>query len=482
MMLSLDRSLPAPLHQQLYQALRDQILQGLLTPGTRMPGSRSLADDLGVSRNVVLLAYDHLHADGLLAARHGSGSFVAGPLSPALPAMGGSPLPPPPPPDLPAPPPAAAEGPATDFRTGIPDGSVFPRSLWGRLWLEALREMPPASFGYGSVAGEMRLRVALESHLRPARGVRTTPDQIVITSGATQALSLLAELLIRPGDRVVCEDPCHPVVRAVFHRRGARVTPIPVDAEGIRVDLLEQRLGDSPARLIYLTPSHQFPTGAVLSLARRHALVALAQSAGALLIEDDYDSEIRHTGSPLPALQGLAPDRVIYVGSFSKLLAPTLRLGYAVLPAQLVDAFCRVKYTADYHTPGIEQHAMAAFMERGHYHRHLTRLVRLYRSKRAVLVGAVAEAFGGRARCFGDATGLHLWLALESRWSGSALAAAANRAGIGLYPLRDYWAEPSAEPPGCHLILGYGALALPAIRQGIGRLAEIEAGVPTEIK
>lgn len=481
----IDRGAGIPLYQQVYRGLRDQILRGELPTGGRLPSSRTLALELNVSRNVTLLAYDQLQADGLILTRQGSGTTVAGGGPPAwqvpLPgeiAAGQRPAPGGPEPNTHA----SGELPygrrplLVDFRSGLPACEAFPRSLWSRLWTQALDRAPDDFLGYGPVAGALPLRESLARYLGQARGVSTAPENVVLTSGATQALSILADSVLRKGDVAICENPGHPVVRSIFERRGARVQTVPVDDHGIQVDELARVISSLAAgpRLIYITPSHQFPTGAVLDLSRRHALTAIARTTGAFVVEDDYDSEIRHKAAPLPALQGLCPERVVYIGTFSKVLAPALRIGYAVLPPVLTDAFCQAKFLADYHSPGIDQLALAEFVSGGHLQRHLARMRRIYRQKRAVLVSAVTEAFGARARCRGDETGLHLWLDLDSHWSGKHLAEAAAQQGVGVYPLSDCWDPNLPMPARCHLVLGYGALDEAAIRRGIRLLADIE--------
>ncbi|HEY3369078.1 MAG TPA: PLP-dependent aminotransferase family protein [Symbiobacteriaceae bacterium] len=465
MLIQLDRADGAPLYLQLYRALRDQILNGTLPSGHRMPATRRLAEELGTARNVVVLAYDQLESDGYLSGRHGSGTYVA-----ELPA-GAAARPGPPPGRVFLPPLHPAVPLAYDFKTGLPDVAAFPRALWGRLLQSALQAMPDQALGYGPIAGSPALREALAGHLGRNRGVRTAPAQVAVTSGSTQALAILAEMLVSPGDVVAVENPSHIAARLVFRRRGARLLPIPVDEEGIRVADLAAA-GVAP-RVIYVTPSHQFPWASVMSLARRTALIDLARRTGAIVIEDDYDSEIRHSGSPVPALQGLAPESVAYVGSFSKLLAPTLRLGYAVLPRALARPFVRFKQLSDYHSPGIEQEAMAAFMTEGHLERHLHRVRHTYQARRQALTAALTAAFRGRAVVHGDQTGLHVGLKLETAWTGRALASAAKRAGVGVYPLEIYWEGPGI-PSGCHLFLGYGSLPEPAIHQGVRLLAEVE--------
>lgn len=472
MMLSVDRFSRTPLYLQLYRALRDRILEGSLPPGYRMPASRRLAEELQIARNVVIQAYDQLIAVGYLVGRHGSGTYVAhwlpdglrpaDPVTTDLPPVVGA-----------ASPPASASSPGVpltyDFRTGIPDVASFPRTVWGRLLTRSLQTLPDKCLGYGPVSGSPTLRRLMVGHLGRTRGIRTQPGHVVVTTGSTQALAVLAEVLLRPGDVVAVENPSHTAARQIFARRGARLLPMPVDEEGIRVTDLAAS-GIAP-RIIYVTPSHQFPWGCAMSLRRRAALIELAQRTDAIIIEDDYDSEIRHTGSPLPALQGLAPGSVAYVGSFSKLLAPTLRLGYAVLPPGLVPPFVRHKQLVDYHTPGIEQEALSAFIADGHLDRHLHRVRRVYHKRRRALVDALARGFGNRAGVHGDETGLHLRVELTCPLPGRIVADAARRAGVGIYPLEDYW-EGDGLPPGCHLFLGYGSLDEEGIRVGIRLLAE----------
>ncbi|HEX2516452.1 MAG TPA: PLP-dependent aminotransferase family protein [Chloroflexota bacterium] len=466
---------------RLYGALRAAILEGRLPPGARLPASRALAQEAGVARQTVVQVYERLVDEGYASARVGAGTFVA----PGLPAARAGPLPPllPPPPALPdAPPPPggsawarralaaprepwAADRPAFDFRPGVPDWEIFPHVRWRRLlarrWREAGRS--PALERYGDPAGYWPLREALAGYLTRSRGLRCTPEQVVVVSGSQQALDLLARVGLDPGDAAALEEPGYPPARAVLQAAGARLVPLAVDDGG-----LVTRLAGLTPRLLYVTPSHQYPTGATLSLTRRLQLLEWAAGAGTLVVEDDYDSELRYAGPPLPALQGL--DRrgcVAYVGSCSSVLFPPLRVGWIVAPPALVAPLVAAKWLADRQTPTLDQQVLTDFITGGHLTRHLRRARALYGARRAALVGAVARDLPA-CRLGGEAAGLQTPLYLPPGAAESAVVRAAGARGVGVYPLGPcYGAGPG--PPG--LLLGYCALAEPAIAEGVRRLA-----------
>jgi GntR family transcriptional regulator/MocR family aminotransferase len=475
----------APLGQQVYQAFRRAILAGLLPPATRLPSTRALGLELGVSRNVVLLAYEQLLAEGYAEGRPGSGTYVAAalPESPraARPRRGtvraahagrlsryGRRLA-----EIPPATPTWSLEPRLpyDFRYGVPSMEDFPHTVWRGIVSRRMRAGSQEGMAYGPPEGHAPLRQALAAYLRRARGVVCDADQILIVNGSQQALDLAARVLLDPGDHVVIEDPQYQGARRVFAAAGATAVPVPVDADGLDPARIP---GRSPAaRLAYVTPSHQFPTGVVMSLARRLALLEWAERAGAYIVEDDYDGEYRYEGRPIEAVQGLDPGgRVIYMGTFSKVLFPALRLGYLVLPPPLVAPFTAAKWLTDRHTATLEQEVLAEFIAEGHFERHLRRARTRNASRRKVLLASLAEHLGDRAEIMGANAGMHLmvWLGhVPPRSLGRVIAAAAD-AGVGVYPVAPYYIEP---PRRAGLIVGYASLTEGEIRTGIGRLGSI---------
>jgi GntR family transcriptional regulator/MocR family aminotransferase len=380
MFVSLDG--PGPMFQRVYEALRAEILEGRLGPGARLPSSRSLAGDLGVSRTTVLLAYDQLLAEGYVDGRVGSGTYVASELpevalSAEAPATGESPHEPVPARlssygrravDADVMVPARAGAVRYDFRYGLPPVEEFPHETWRRLLARRARSASLNSLRYGPSAGIPKLRVAIADYLRRSRAVACTPEQVVVVNGSQQALDLAARVLVDPGDAVVIEEPHYQGARKVFQAAGARLVPVPTDAEGLDPSKLPIDADADGARLLYVTPSHQFPTGATMTLCRRLALLAWAERAGVYVLEDDYDSEFRYEGRPVESMQGLdRAGRVIYAGTFSKVMFPSLRVGYLVLPQPLVEPFAAAKWLTDRHTPTLEQEALADFLAEGHF-------------------------------------------------------------------------------------------------------------------
>jgi GntR family transcriptional regulator/MocR family aminotransferase len=509
LVLSIDPAQPDPLHRQLYAGLRLAILDRRVKPGARLPSTRTLATALGLARNTVHGAYDQLIAEGYLETRHGSGTYVASSLpddevaaSALTPTAGvaaprpclertpspsrGEPAARPPGtaiPSLPSPlatplsawgqriataRPAPYTSPSPrlpiDFRHGRPDTSQFPHDEWRRLAARQLRQADREDLWYGPPAGLLSLREAIAEYLGRARGVRCVPDQVIITTGTQQAIDLTARLLVDDGDTVVVEDPCYPSARRVFTMLGASIVDVPVDDHGLRTDALPEE----PARLLYTTPSHQYPLGATLPVSRRLELLAWADRQGAIVIEDDYDSEFRHAGRPLEAMQGLdRSGRVVYVGSFSKVLYPTLRLGYLIAPPALVGHAREAKRLLDLQTATAGQEALAELMESGQFEAHLRRMRRLYRTRRAVLLDALARDLPGLATPGPSEAGLYLHVVLAAGLDETAVAERAAARGVGVYPARPYFVRP-VERPG--LVLGYSALDEEAIVEGIRRL------------
>jgi GntR family transcriptional regulator/MocR family aminotransferase len=450
-LVQLDRQAPRSLRAQLEDALRSAARGGRLAGGTRLPATRVLAADLDVSRRLVVDAYAQLVAEGYLIARRGAGTYVADAASAAS-----------------APPrEPSVRALQFDFFPGYPDLASFPRRQWLRAMRETLNETPPASLGYPDARGASELRDALAGHLRRVRGVVADPQRIVVCSGAAQALVLLARALGAP--HLAVEDPGLPPHRAILAAHGARLSPLPVDAEGARVlelERIESRGGRIDA--VFVTPAHQSPCGVALAPARRAALLEWAGSRAGAVIEDDYDAEYRYDRAPLAALQGLAPDRVIYLGTASKTLAPALRLGWMVLPAHLLGPVVEQRNLADQGAPTLDQLALARLIESGAYDRHLRQARRRYRARRDALVRAVEDHLPG-ARVTGLAAGLHAIVRLPRAVDGAALIRAAGDRSVAVYPLGFAYLSPRATHAG--LVLGYANLSEAAIGEGVRRLA-----------
>lgn len=474
-----------PLYLQLYRALRRSILDRDLPPGARLPASRALAGDLGLSRNVVLLAYEQLLAEGYVHGRVGSGTFVAPSLPDLSPATAALSRPPagaqprlsgfgrqavelwrPYARDL------AAPRPRYDFRYGVVAIDSRALAQWRRLAArQAARPVP----GYGSPQGLAALREAIADYARRQRGCVCAPERIVVVNGSQQALDLIARLLVAPGDRVLVEEPGYRGARHAWLAAGAELVPAAVDGEGMALESAGPAAHG--ARLAYVTPSHQFPTGAVLSLPRRLALLDWARVNDAFVVEDDYDSEFRYQGRPVEAVQGLDRDgRTVYVGTFSKVLFPALRLGYLILPDALVEPFAAAKWLADRHAPLLEQGVLAAFIAEGHFERHLRRMRTLYGARREALLAALDARFGQSVEVAGTRAGIHLlaWLRDLPRARLAALARAALAQDVGVYPVNPLYLDP---PPRAGLLLGYAALEPEAIREGVERLAGAVEGL-----
>ncbi|HYF24683.1 MAG TPA: PLP-dependent aminotransferase family protein [Baekduia sp.] len=460
LLLRVRRGSGRPLAAQVEAALRDAVRDGRLAPGARLPPSRTLARDLGVSRRLVVGAFEQLASEGWLEARVGAGTFVRR----TLPAGRDAP----PADGAPAPPAAARPGVPDvpyDFFAGHPDLGGFPRAAWARAVRDALTTLPDAALGYGDGRGLAELRTELAAFLARSRGVVADPGRIVVCQGAVQALGLVARAL-GPGARIAVEDPCLPEHRRVLAAQGADVVPVPVDELGVR-DQAVRRAGAAAA---LLTPAHQMPTGVALAAGRRAALATWAREAGTLLVDDDYDAEFRYDRSAPSALQALAPDAVAYLGSASKVLAPALRLAWLVVPAGRLDAVVAAKRFADGGSPVLEQAALARLLASGALERHLRGARRRHGARRAALVRAVAQHLP-EAEVTGIAAGLHAVVRLPRAVPARPVALAARAAGVGVYPLSFSYADPPPETSA--LVLGYGALSPAAIHEGIRRLATV---------
>ena len=480
--ITLDPAGQRPMHRQLYQRLRAAILAGELAPGTRLPSTRGLATELGVSRTTTLTAYEQLRDEGYLDGQVGAGTTVAqlpGP-GPALPVSGHAAPQAPPHPALSArgaamagdrwrlrPPDSFGAG-LPAFPLGLPAVDAFPHQAWTRILARRARRSLGGLLGYQDPAGYRPLREALAGYLSMARGVRCTPDRILVVGGAQAGLDLAARLLLDPGDPAWVEDPGYYGARGALVAAGARLVPVPVDSHGLDVAAGQRR--EPGARLAYVTPSHQFPVGVTMSLPRRLALLAWANQAGAFVLEDDYESEYRYVGRPLPALQGLdEAGRVIYVGSFSKVLFPSLRIGYLVVPDGLMDAFTAGQRLSQIHVPALEQAVLADFLAEGHFGRHVRRMRALYAARGAALIRAIRRQTGGALEVRSAHAGLHLvgWLPTDT--DDRAVAARAAEHGVQAQPLSAHALQP---PSRGGLLLGYAAVPQPEIEQGVRRLTE----------
>jgi GntR family transcriptional regulator/MocR family aminotransferase len=462
-LVGLERGGGVPLHRQIEVALRDGIRSGTLSPGTALPPTRTLAEELGVSRGVVVEAYSQLVAEGYLVSRSGSYTQVAGEVSKAPSVPSAAPARPPRSPAI-----------EVDFGYGRANVAAFPRRSWLRSVRRVIIDSPDQDLLYPDGQGTPQLREAITDYLNRVRGTVARPEHLVITNGYAQGISLLLEVLAAQGARrLAVEDPsADDDARLVARRLGIEVVAVPVGDAGIDVDALERTGADA----VILTPSHQWPTGAVLSADARAAVVAWAQRTDALVVEDDYDAEYRYDRAPIGAIQGLARDQVVYAGTASKTLAPGFRLGWFVLPPRLIDAFAEAKMIADRGSPVIDQLAFADFLRRGEFDRHLRRMRPIYRRRRDTLIEALAEQLP-QLRPTGIAAGLHLvaWLP-DGLAEGTAVAAASEHrvaiAGVASYRLLP------AGPGG--LIFGYSDLEESAIRRGVDQLTAALAEVEFE--
>ncbi|WP_394824604.1 PLP-dependent aminotransferase family protein [Pendulispora albinea] len=458
------------LARAIYEQIREAIAEGRVRPGDRLPPSRDLARQLGVSRFTVTTAYGFLAAEGFIQGATGGGTRICAvrppssiarartaeaPLAARVPRL---------PPAAPDSPPASGE-PMLHVRLGVPDAALFPFTDWRRHTFRAMRTLRGARPAYGDAAGDPKLRTAIADWIHRSRGVRTHADRIVVTAGAQQAFDLILGALVQPGDPVAVEDPGYPPFRKLAQFRGAKVVPVPVDDEGLVTSALPAR-----AKLVYITPSHQFPRGSALSLARRRELLDWARRAGAHIVEDDYDSEYRFMDRPLEPLQRLdADERVIYVGSFSKTLSPALRAGFVSAPPKLASAIAGLRQLVDWHSPEPLQLTLAGFLSDGSMDRHLRRARRIYRARHQ----AIADWCEGPGRSIGHliraSAGLHVAIALHPTLDEFDLIERAAKAGLAVQGLSKF----SIEATQRGLTLGYGSVSMPELERALGILAAL---------
>ncbi|WP_027943156.1 PLP-dependent aminotransferase family protein [Amycolatopsis taiwanensis] len=452
---------------EIYHQIRAAILDGRLRPGEALPPTRELARRLAVSRNTVGAAYDRLTAEGFLEPRVGAGTFV----------RAGSAMTREPRDDdvtslepidvwsaIPKPPGPFHQRPDYDFRVGVPDVGLFPFQIWRRLLTQQVRHSRPDVLTYGDPRGFPALRAEIARHVGLSRNVRARPDDVLVTSGSQQAVDLLARVLLRPGDRVAVENPGYPPPRHLFAALGVRPVGVPVDEEGIVVEEIP-----ADCRAVHVTPSHQFPLGVAMSLRRRLDLIAWAETHGAAILEDDYDTEFRFTGRPLEPLHSLdSGGRVVYIGSFSKVLLPGLRLGFLVAPPSLREALEKAKSLTDWHSGSFGQAALASFFAEGGFARHVRRLRREYQLRKEEVDRIVRRDFADVLTPVPSSAGLHV--SAFTAKPAQPMVSAARRAGVWLYSL-DGFGEPHGVMQG--LIFGYGAIPLDRIEPGLRKLREV---------
>ncbi len=482
----IDEKSAVPLYRQIYEAIRDAILSGNLRPTAPLPATRLLSKELGISRMTVINAYDQLFAEGYLEAKTGAGTFVAAQLPEEFLQTSGFERREQQESSLTRKVKFSDYGQAlahnshsilrhhganslVPFRHGVPGIEDFPFDVWAKI-AQRWRKKPPSSvLSYGDSVGHQPLREAIAAHLATARGVLCEVEQIIITNGTQQALDLIGRIFLSKSTDVYIEDPCYHGTRDIFGATGARLVPVPIDEEGF--DLETARRRSRKARLVYVTPSHQYPLGVTMSLARRLNLLEWARDRDAFIIEDDYNSEYRYRGRPLASLQGLDRDgRVIYLGTFSKTIFPSLRLGYLVVPTNLIEVFAAARALTDLHSPLLDQAVLAEFIAERHYARHIRRMRGIYEERQRILVEEVGKNLKGMLELAPAEAGMHLigWLpdGLDDR-EVSRRAAAAN---LKIAPVSSYCIEQRLRGG---LLFGYTAFNEKLIRQGVKKLGRV---------
>ncbi|OCK62050.1 GntR family transcriptional regulator [Bradyrhizobium sp. LMTR 3] len=455
---------------EIYRQIRQAILDGRLRPGERLSPTRELAAALTVARSTVTIAYESLLAEGFATSHPGAGTFVSHHLEAKRPASNTrrstvrairvrevwETI---------APPIGFDHAARFDFRTGLPDASLFPHRAWRRVVAHALRSREMAAGVYENPAGTSDLRAAIARHIGISRSVSASPDDVIVTNGTQQAVDIVARVLLGPGDVVAMEDPGYRPLKELLKALGARVIGVPVDREGLAVEALP-----AEARVVYVTPSHQFPLGVAMSLSRRRALLAWAERNNAVVVEDDYDSEFRFGGRPLEPLQTIdSTGRVVYVGTFSKTLLPALRLAFMVVPPSLREAAHKAKFVTDWHTATIAQSALAQFIDEGTFARHIRRVSRIYSERHEMLTAGIKRDFGDCLDLVPSSTGLHITACARGA-SVDHIDAIVSRAfdlGVAVGTM-SRWQVDRKPPTG--IVLGYGPIATARIAEGLRRL------------
>ena len=476
----LERTSTKPLYQQLIEKIRDAVLEGRLKPNQKLPSTRSLAKSLTISRSTVIQSYEQLESEGYLETRHGNGTYIYHQI-----------------PDEWLKPqsiePITAKVSKTctlsqfglsltsikhlevsepdyeiSFRYGNPAVEYFPMQQWRKFLARHYEDSTLLNYA-SDAAGYFPLRVEIANYLGRSRAVRCTPEQIVIINGSQQALDLIARLTLDPGDWVAMEEPGYLSARYCFIGQGANLQPIAVNSEGLDISLLSNYR--QKFKLVYTTPSHQFPTGVTMSLTQRIALLQWTQKTDTLIIEDDYDSEYRYGEQPIPALQGMDRSQsVIYIGTFSKILFPSLRIGYLVVPPAWIPIISKAKWLCDRFCPILEQYALTDWMASGHFERHIRRMRHLYDLRRQVLIKALKDYFGERVTILGENAGIHVMVKIETVLADDIVIQKAAAAGVGLISARGYYLKPQHRG---EFIFGYAQLDATQIERGILKLSQI---------
>jgi len=470
-----------PLYRWLYEQLRHAILSGRLNPGTRLPATRDLAEQYGISRPTIVTAFEQLHAEGYVDGKVGSGTYVSQTLPEQL---------------LHAPMAAARPEPRRKrislsayahrlqplrradssrvraFRANLPALNQFPTALWAQIASRRLRHVPASLLAGGEARGYRPLREAVAEYLNTSRGVKCSAEQVLIISGVQEALNRAAHLLLDPGDPVWMEEPGYPGAAAAFRSVGAKICWIPVDSEGLNLEAGEKRW--PRAQMVYVTPGHQFPLGVTMSLSRRLSLLEWASRSRTLIFEDDYDSEYRYSGRPIPALQGLdRSSMVIFAGSFSLVLFPSLRLGYVVVPENLVDIFAASASVSTHHPPLLDQVILCDFIREGHFARHVRKMRQLYAERLGILIEASTRRLGDLLELRNVEAGLRTVGWLKSGISAERATRAAAERDVEVVPLSRY---AYGKSPRNGLVLGFAAVDSKELKRGVEELARVLEG------
>jgi len=461
-MFFLDSNSPDPLFKQLYNQMREHILLGTLPADSKLPSIRDMANNLTVSRNTVDGAYQELFAEGYIYSRPRSGYFVSPLDQESAPRSLISKS------DNQRPPLQSAPKYRYDFHPARLDQASFPTRLWRKFFLECLRENPQQLSQYCDSQGELGLRYSIQSYLERSRGVVCDPDQIVITAGLQHSIDIVANVLKKDHSSVAVEDPGYPLASAVLRNHSYNIVPVAVGPDGIDLDALE--VGNST--IVYVTPSHQLPLGYVMPVANRLRIIEWAEAGKKFILEDDYDSELRYSGKPIPSLQSLRPDgNIIYLGTFSKVLSPALRISYLILPQPLLATYRSLFQNFFSSVSQLEQRTLAKFMEGGHWDRHIRRMRSIYKKKHDSMLCAVNEHFGSQAEIIGQGAGLHIVLkVLGANVYEKKIIRRAEQKGIYLFPFS--WTCATGESDTTKLMLGFGGLTTSEIEEGIALLAQ----------
>lgn len=456
--IELNRKSELQLWRQIYQALKDLMISGQLKAGDGLPSTRELAKELNVSRNTVCEAYDLLIAEGYVISRQGTTTRVADGLcinpvetsfSPNIKSQAPLPI-------------------SVSFRTGRPDLRLFPRFLWQQLLHKASDELALESFGYTGPQGLPGLRTEIANWLFRIRGLKVSPNNIFITAGATHGLHLVADILCGDSRQILIEDPCHIGMLGVFINKGCSIVPIPVDADGVQTDYLLKGQSIGP---IYVTPSHQFPLGGILPASRRAELLRFARENDLFIIEDDYDSEFRYSGETIAPLYALDPNRVIYVGTFSKAVFPALRIGYVILPYPLQERWCDLRTHTDVQNSPFEQAALAEFLRTRKLDRHVRKMRKVYHHRRQVLLESLKEAFGNGWIAYGDSAGLHVTVDFPGMNFNEAFKQRCLQNGLYITPVESHCIVKGRHQS--KLLMGYGHLEPEEIKKGVLILSDL---------